>query len=154
MIYTVSRREHNYVDSLDYVLCGLVVLLLVMFCFWLTARVLFLDYSCSYWKSSLPRQGWLYLSVNHLCFYSYFMGAETVIILRWTSIKVSLCVHTIHYYGLGTVCYYSPMRALGQPTISLSLQSIGKIGQASFKMSCDFLKWLASCCLVHYLCVP
>ena len=48
-----------------------------------------LDYSCSYWKSALPRQGWLYLSVNHLCFYSYFMGAETVIVLRWSSITVS-----------------------------------------------------------------
>ena len=47
------------------------------------------DYGCSYWKSALPRQGWLYLSVNHLCFYSYFMGAETIIVLRWSSITVS-----------------------------------------------------------------
>ena len=52
--------------------------------------LVFTDYSCSFWKSSLPRQGWMYLSVNHLCFYSYFMGAETTIILRWTSISVSV----------------------------------------------------------------
>lgn len=33
-------------------------------------------YSCSYWKGKVPRQGWLYLSINHLCFYSYLLGKE------------------------------------------------------------------------------
>jgi len=33
-------------------------------------------YSCSYWKGKVPRQGWLYLSINHLCFYSYILGKE------------------------------------------------------------------------------
>lgn len=35
-------------------------------------------YSCSYWKGKVPRQGWLYLSINHLCFYSYLLGKEGV----------------------------------------------------------------------------
>eukprot|EP00794_Sanderia_malayensis_P016811 gene16811-18507_t len=43
-------------------------------------------YSCSYWKGKLPRQGWMYLSVNHLCFYSYFLGKETKLVIRWTDI--------------------------------------------------------------------
>lgn len=33
-------------------------------------------YSCSYWKGRVPRQGWMYLSINHLCFYSFLMGRE------------------------------------------------------------------------------
>lgn len=42
-------------------------------------------YSCSYWKG-IPRQGWMYLSVNHLCFYSFLMGKETKFIIRWTDV--------------------------------------------------------------------
>ena len=33
-------------------------------------------YSCSYWRGRVPCQGWLYLSTNFLCFYSYLLGAE------------------------------------------------------------------------------
>lgn len=33
-------------------------------------------YSCCCWKGKVPRQGWLYLSINHLCFYSFFLGKE------------------------------------------------------------------------------
>jgi hypothetical protein len=40
----------------------------------------------SYWKGNIPRQGWLYLSVTHLCFYSYILGKEIKIILRWTDV--------------------------------------------------------------------
>ncbi|XP_069703909.1 TBC1 domain family member 9 isoform X3 [Periplaneta americana] len=43
-------------------------------------------YSCSYWKGRVPRQGWLYLSVNHLCFYAYILGRETKLVIRWTDI--------------------------------------------------------------------
>lgn len=43
-------------------------------------------YSCSYWKSRVPRQGWLYLSVNYLCFYSYLFGRETKLVIRWIDV--------------------------------------------------------------------
>lgn len=33
-------------------------------------------YSCSYWKGKVPRQGWMYLSINHICFYSLLLGRE------------------------------------------------------------------------------
>jgi len=48
-------------------------------------------YSCSYWKGRMPRQGWLYLSVNHLCFYSFLMGGEAKLIIRWTDITELEC---------------------------------------------------------------
>lgn len=44
------------------------------------------QYSCSLWKNNIPRQGWMYLSVNHLCFYSFLMGKEAKVIIRWTDI--------------------------------------------------------------------
>lgn len=44
-------------------------------------------YSCSYWKGKVPRQGWLYLSINHLCFYSYLLGKEGGILT---------CLHVIY----------------------------------------------------------
>ncbi|XP_074530369.1 TBC1 domain family member 9B isoform X2 [Halichoeres trimaculatus] len=43
-------------------------------------------YSCSYWKGRVPRQGWLYLSVNHLCFYSFLLGKEVTLIVQWTEV--------------------------------------------------------------------
>ena len=55
------------------------------------------DYSCSYWKGPVPRQGWMYLSVNHLCFYSFLIGREAKLILRCrTDVRVYyLRIHTI-----------------------------------------------------------
>ncbi|XP_053712751.1 TBC1 domain family member 9 isoform X2 [Synchiropus splendidus] len=43
-------------------------------------------YSCSYWKGKVPRQGWLYLSINHICFYSYLLGKEVKLVVRWADI--------------------------------------------------------------------
>ncbi|XP_048086694.1 TBC1 domain family member 9B isoform X2 [Alosa alosa] len=43
-------------------------------------------YSCSYWKGRVPRQGWLYLSVNHICFYSFLLGKEVTLIVQWTDV--------------------------------------------------------------------
>ncbi|XP_066574485.1 TBC1 domain family member 9 isoform X2 [Amia ocellicauda] len=43
-------------------------------------------YSCSYWKAKVPRQGWAYLSINHLCFYSFLLGKEAKLVIRWADI--------------------------------------------------------------------
>lgn len=43
-------------------------------------------YSCSYWKGRVPRQGWVYLSINHLCFSSFLMGREAKLVIRWVDI--------------------------------------------------------------------
>ncbi|KAF5307076.1 hypothetical protein FQR65_LT07135 [Abscondita terminalis] len=43
-------------------------------------------YSCSYWKGSFPRQGWLYLSVNYLCFHAYILGLDTKLVIRWSEV--------------------------------------------------------------------
>lgn len=48
-------------------------------------------YSCSYWKGRVPRQGWMYLSVNHLCFYSFLMGGLAKLVIRWTDITKLEC---------------------------------------------------------------
>ncbi|XP_063161026.1 TBC1 domain family member 8 isoform X2 [Candoia aspera] len=44
-------------------------------------------YSCCCWKGKVPRQGWLYLSINHLCFYSFFLGKELKLIIPWVDIQ-------------------------------------------------------------------
>lgn len=43
-------------------------------------------YIFSYWKNKIPRQGWLYLSVEYLCFHSYILGIEEKIVVRWTDV--------------------------------------------------------------------
>ncbi|KAL0893723.1 hypothetical protein ABMA27_013870 [Loxostege sticticalis] len=43
-------------------------------------------YSCSYWKGKIPRQGWMYLSVHYMCFYSYIFGRKTTIKIRWADV--------------------------------------------------------------------
>ncbi len=45
-------------------------------------------YSCSYWKNRVPRQGWIYLGLNHICFYSFLLGKEAQIIIPYTDIMV------------------------------------------------------------------
>ncbi|XP_026329753.1 TBC1 domain family member 9 isoform X2 [Hyposmocoma kahamanoa] len=43
-------------------------------------------YSCSYWKSKMPRQGWMYLSVHYMCFYSFIFGRKTLLKIRWADV--------------------------------------------------------------------
>ncbi|KAM5227816.1 TBC1 domain family member 8 [Ctenodactylus gundi] len=43
-------------------------------------------YSCCCWKGRVPRQGWLYLSINHLCFYSFFLGKELKLVIPWVDV--------------------------------------------------------------------
>ncbi|CAH2074312.1 unnamed protein product, partial [Iphiclides podalirius] len=43
-------------------------------------------YSCSYWKGKMPRQGWIYLSVHYMCFYSYIFGTKTSLKIRWADV--------------------------------------------------------------------
>ncbi|XP_064417431.1 TBC1 domain family member 9 [Latimeria chalumnae] len=45
-------------------------------------------YSCSYWKGKVPRQGWMYLSINHLCFHSFLLGKEAKVVIRWVDITL------------------------------------------------------------------
>lgn len=44
-------------------------------------------YSCALIQSKIPWQGWIYLSQNHCCFYSYVLGKENKLIIRWTDVK-------------------------------------------------------------------
>ena len=39
-------------------------------------------YSCTLWKGRWPNQGWMYLTVNHLAFYSFILGKEIKFLLR------------------------------------------------------------------------
>lgn len=43
-------------------------------------------YSCCYWKKRLPCQGWLYLSVNHMCFHSQLFGKDVKLVIRWVDV--------------------------------------------------------------------
>ena len=43
-------------------------------------------YSCSWLKSALPSQGWMYLTETHLAFYSFIFGKESKLLLRWTDV--------------------------------------------------------------------
>uniref|UniRef100_A0A8C2J9V5 TBC1 domain family member 9 n=1 Tax=Cyprinus carpio TaxID=7962 RepID=A0A8C2J9V5_CYPCA len=55
-------------------------------------------YSCSYWKGKVPRQGWLYLSINHLCFYSYLLGKEGEGVFSTNELTPKKCSGLFQYY--------------------------------------------------------
>lgn len=41
-------------------------------------------YASSYWKGSLPKQGWLYVSSNFLCFHALLMGRDFTLSIAYT----------------------------------------------------------------------
>ncbi|XP_032423818.1 TBC1 domain family member 8 [Xiphophorus hellerii] len=43
-------------------------------------------YSCCCWKGRVPRQGFLYLSVNHMAFYSFLLGKEVKFVIPWAEV--------------------------------------------------------------------
>ncbi|XP_060944320.1 TBC1 domain family member 8 [Limanda limanda] len=43
-------------------------------------------YSCCCWKGRVPRQGFLYLSINHLAFYSFLLGKEVKFVIPWAEV--------------------------------------------------------------------
>ncbi|CAH0555588.1 unnamed protein product [Brassicogethes aeneus] len=43
-------------------------------------------YSCSYWKGKVPRQGWLYMSINCCCFHAFILGLDTKVCIRWSEV--------------------------------------------------------------------
>lgn len=62
----------------------------------------------SYVKNKIPRQGNLYISLNHLAFYSYMLGKETKLILRYsdiTDISRSSMKNAIHIRTLNKLEY-------------------------------------------------
>uniref|UniRef100_M4ACX2 TBC1 domain family member 8B n=1 Tax=Xiphophorus maculatus TaxID=8083 RepID=M4ACX2_XIPMA len=77
-------------------------------------------YSCSYWKGKVPCQGWLYLSTNFLCFYSYLLGAEVKLIISWDEIwrleKTSnvILTESIHVLAHGEDHYFSMLLHLNE----------------------------------------
>ncbi|XP_047235269.1 TBC1 domain family member 8B [Girardinichthys multiradiatus] len=77
-------------------------------------------YSCSYWKGKVPCQGWLYLSTNFLCFYSYLLGAEVKLIISWDEIwrleKTSnvILTESIHVMAHGEDHYFSMLLHLNE----------------------------------------
>uniref|UniRef100_A0A096LYZ6 TBC1 domain family member 8B n=1 Tax=Poecilia formosa TaxID=48698 RepID=A0A096LYZ6_POEFO len=77
-------------------------------------------YSCSYWKGKVPCQGWLYLSTNFLCFYSYLLGSEVKLIISWDEIwrleKTSnvILTESIHVLAHGEDHYFSMLLHLSE----------------------------------------
>uniref|UniRef100_A0A3Q3ALY1 TBC1 domain family member 8B n=1 Tax=Kryptolebias marmoratus TaxID=37003 RepID=A0A3Q3ALY1_KRYMA len=43
-------------------------------------------YSCCCWKGRVPRQGFLYLSINHMAFYSFLLGKEVKFVIPWAEV--------------------------------------------------------------------
>uniref|UniRef100_A0A671WW22 TBC1 domain family member 8B n=1 Tax=Sparus aurata TaxID=8175 RepID=A0A671WW22_SPAAU len=77
-------------------------------------------YSCSYWKGKVPCQGWLYLSTNFLCFYSYLLGSEIKLVISWDEVwrleKTSnvLLTESIHVLAHGEDHYFSMLLHLNE----------------------------------------
>ncbi|XP_021417047.2 TBC1 domain family member 9B isoform X2 [Oncorhynchus mykiss] len=113
-------------------------------------------YSCSYWKGRVPRQGWVYLSVNHLCFYSLLLGKEVTLVVQWTevtrleknatllfpeSVRVSTR-HTEHYFSmfLNVNDTFKLMEQLATIAMRQLLDNEGFAADHSLPKACKTLK--------------
>ncbi|XP_056138734.1 TBC1 domain family member 9B [Lampris incognitus] len=113
-------------------------------------------YSCSYWKGRVPRQGWLYLSVNHLCFYSFLLGKEVTLVIQWTDVTQleknatllfpeSVCVNTRnteHYFSmfLNINDTFKLMEQLANIAMRQLLDNEGFAADRSLPKPCKMLK--------------
>uniref|UniRef100_A0A8C5G2J0 TBC1 domain family member 8 n=1 Tax=Gouania willdenowi TaxID=441366 RepID=A0A8C5G2J0_GOUWI len=43
-------------------------------------------FSCCCWKGRVPRQGFLFLSINHMAFYSFLLGKEVKFVIPWVEV--------------------------------------------------------------------
>lgn len=52
-------------------------------------------YSCCCWRGRVPRQGFLYLSINHMSFYSFLLGKEGTEGAAWGSSRAEAAKDTL-----------------------------------------------------------
>ncbi|XP_056435131.1 TBC1 domain family member 8 [Gadus chalcogrammus] len=50
-------------------------------------EVLVAQFPCCCWKGRVPRQGVLYLSTNHMAFYSFLLGKEVRFVVPWAEVR-------------------------------------------------------------------
>ncbi|XP_020815717.1 TBC1 domain family member 9 isoform X2 [Drosophila serrata] len=64
------------------------------------------SYSATYVKNKIPRQGTLYISMNHVCFYSYMLGQEIKRIIRCAELEdISRNANTIYLKTTNNMTY-------------------------------------------------
>ncbi|KAH8258757.1 hypothetical protein KR038_007718 [Drosophila bunnanda] len=64
------------------------------------------SYSATYVKNKIPRQGTLYISMNHVCFYSYMLGQEIKRIIRCSELEdISRNSNTIYLKTTNNMTY-------------------------------------------------
>ncbi|XP_033161492.1 TBC1 domain family member 9 isoform X1 [Drosophila mauritiana] len=64
------------------------------------------SYSATYVKNKIPRQGQLYISLNHVCFYSYMLGQEIKRIIRFAELEdISRNANTIYLKTTNNMTY-------------------------------------------------
>ncbi|XP_015790455.1 TBC1 domain family member 9 [Tetranychus urticae] len=44
-------------------------------------------YSCNLWRGKVPRQGTMFLSINHCSFYSHLFGTKIKLTIKWTDVQ-------------------------------------------------------------------
>ncbi|XP_024083131.1 TBC1 domain family member 9B isoform X2 [Cimex lectularius] len=62
-------------------------------------------YSCSYWYKKVPLHGWLYLTMQHICFYAYMFGVEKQFVVPWS--EVTKLEKTARLFSLASICVYT-----------------------------------------------